>query len=437
MKNTRLALLGLVLLITPQAITAQQFGDFTYTSDGSAIIITGYTGTNGPVTIPDSITGLPVSAIGENAFYSSSLTSITIPASVTNIASSAFYKCTGLTGVAIPGSVISIGHSAFYSCTSLASVTITNGVNRIGRTAFSYCNSLTSVFLPGSVSVLDGAPFSSCTNLAAIMMDPANPSFSSVDGVLFDKNQLRLIQYPAGKTGSYALPGTSTEIGFGAFANCARLTGVIIPTGVTNVREEAFHHCTSLTSVTIPSSVTNIGHLAFRNCTSLASVTISDGVTSIGDWAFYCCTNLTSVTIPGSATFISDQAFEDCASLKGVFFKGNAPRFPGYWTAGAFHPTGYYLPGTTGWGATFAGQPTQLWNPLMQTSGTDFGVGPSGFGFNITGTTNIPIVVEACTNLANATWVALQSLDLTNGTFYFSDPNWLNFRARHYRIRSP
>ena len=100
---------------------------------------------------------------------------------------------------------------------------------------------------------------------------------------------------------------------------------------------------------------------------------------------------------------------------------------------GANNATVYYLPGTGGWGATFADRPAVLWNPLMQTSG----VGPAGFGFNITGTTDIPIVVEACTNLAIANWVPLQSLNLTNGAFYFSDPNWTNYPARLYRIRSP
>jgi hypothetical protein len=99
--------------------------------------------------------------------------------------------------------------------------------------------------------------------------------------------------------------------------------------------------------------------------------------------------------------------------------------------------TVYYLPGTTGWDTYFAGRPTRLWNPLMQTSGSGFGVGPAGFGFNITGTADIPIVVEACASLANANWVPLQSLNLTNGAFYFSDPNWTNYPARNYRIRSP
>ena len=129
-------------------------------------------------------------------------------------------------------------------------------------------------------------------------------------------------------------------------------------------------------------------------------------------------------------------AFASCSNLTGVFFKGNIPSIESDVFAGT-SATIYYLPGTTGWATTMAGRPTRLWNPLMQTSGPGFGVGAGGFSFNITGTADIPIVVEACTNLANASWIPLQSLNLTDGAFYFSDPNWTNDSTRSYRIRSP
>ncbi len=99
--------------------------------------------------------------------------------------------------------------------------------------------------------------------------------------------------------------------------------------------------------------------------------------------------------------------------------------------------TVYYLPGTTNWFSPFGGRPAVLWNPQPQTSGASFSVRTNRFGFNITGNTNIPIVVEACTNLANPTWISLQSCTLTNGSLYFSDPDWTNYPARLYRIRSP
>jgi hypothetical protein len=75
--------------------------------------------------------------------------------------------------------------------------------------------------------------------------------------------------------------------------------------------------------------------------------------------------------------------------------------------------------------------------PQVQTSGPTFGVGPTGFGFNITGTSNLVIVVEACTNLANPTWSPVGTNTLISGSSYFSDPQWTNYPGRFYRLRWP
>ena len=91
----------------------------------------------------------------------------------------------------------------------------------------------------------------------------------------------------------------------------------------------------------------------------------------------------------------------------------------------------------TGWGPTYAGRPTMLWNPQVQSTDGSFGVRQNGFGFNIAGTAGIPIVVEATTNLEAGAWVPLQSCTLTNGLVYFSDSQWTNYSRRNYRIRSP
>ena len=181
-------------------------------------------------------------------------------------------------------------------------------------------------------------------------------------------------------------PTASPASGTCAFSDCTSLTSITIPNSVTSIGDEAFYDCTSLTSVTIPNSVTSIGDDAFSGCTSLTSVTIPNSVTSIGDWAFAGCTSLTSVTIPNSVTSIGDYAFYCCTSLTGVYFKGNAPSVGWYVFDGATNATVYYLPGTTGWGTTFGGRPTALWNPQVQTSDASFGVRTNQFGFTITGT---------------------------------------------------
>ena len=242
-----------------------------------------------------------------------------IPNSVISIGDSAFENCTSLTSVTIPDSVTSIGRYTFENCTSLTSVTIPNSVTSIGDDAFYNCTSLTSVTIPDSVTSIGSGAFSNCTSLKSIEVSGNNKSYSSADGVLFNKDKTELITYPAGKTDSeYVIPNSVTSIGYSAFKNCTSLTSVTIGNSVTSIGNEAFYGCTSLTSVTVPDSVTSIGDYAFCNCTSLTSVTIPDSVTSIGDYAFCNCTSLTSVTIPDSVTSIGYSAFRGCTSLTSV-----------------------------------------------------------------------------------------------------------------------
>jgi hypothetical protein len=247
---------------------------------------------------------------------------------------------------------------------------------------------------------------------------------------------------------SITIADSVTNIGNFAFGNCSSLAHVTIGNGVTTICLGAFNACWRLTSVTIPDSVTNLkdgyytvgGGGAFYGCTSLTNVTIGNSVTNIGDSAFWFCSSLTNITIPKSVLRIGAHAFESCAGLKGVYFQGNAPS-AGPPDDSVFandnKPTVYYLPGTSGWGSTFAVVPAVLWNPHPQTNDGNFGVRQNRFGFNIAGTPDIPIVVEATTNLAAQSWIPLQSGTLTNGLIYFGDAEWTNFPSRLYRLRSP
>jgi hypothetical protein len=153
-------------------------------------------------------------------------------------------------------------------------------------------------------------------SLQAIHVDPANPSFCSVNGVLLDKNKTQVIRCPQAYSGSFTVPeGVTSLKDNDAFYDCWNLTSVNLPNSLTDLRSYTFYSCTALKSITIPEGVTRIYSHVFYNCTSLTSVTIPDGVTQISSCAFYNCTSLTSVTLPASVTTINMDAFGNCPSL--------------------------------------------------------------------------------------------------------------------------
>ena len=283
--------------------------EYELNEDGVSYSVTGIgTCEDTDLVIPSTYENLPVTSIGEVAFYEcTSLTSVEIPNSVTSIGDRAFVSCTSLTSVVIPDSVMCIGLGAFGACTSLTSVEIPDSVTSIGAVAFGVCDSLTNI------TVLEN-----------------NSAYQSIDGNLYTKDGTTLIQYAIGKTDtSFTIPDSVTSIGYAAFYNCTSLTSVEIPNSVTSIGGEAFSYCDSLTSVEIPNSVTSIAEMAFFGCPSLTSVVIGNSVTSIGDYAFIGCTALTSVVIPDSVTSIGEGAFSHCVSLTSVYYKGTAEEWAG------------------------------------------------------------------------------------------------------------
>ena len=189
---------------------AAQSGDFTYTATGPVASVTGYTGAGGMVTIPETINGLLVTTIGQNAFeLKTSLTSLAIPNSVTSIGGGAFFGCTGLTNVTIGSGVTGIGSNAFYGCTSLTSVTIPNSVTSIGTYAFYNCTSLTSVTIGSGVTSIGNYAFNGCSGLRSIY-SMGNAPLLGVDALRTTTNTL--VYYVIGTVGWTSTFGGLTTV---------------------------------------------------------------------------------------------------------------------------------------------------------------------------------------------------------------------------------
>jgi BspA type Leucine rich repeat region (6 copies) len=496
-------LLTAMLLLALPAVVQAENGPFYYSVSGNTATITNYSLPGGDVVIPSVIDGYTVVAIGDFAFSGYSITSVTIPDSVTSIGNSAFWNCFNLSNVAFGNGVIVIGNGAFLDCYSLTNVAIPNNVVNILTGAFKLCTKLANVSIGNNVTYLGGETFANCYNLANVTI-----------GTKVTSIQQETFSYCSNLT-TVTIPNSVTNIGAYAFAYCSRLPSVTIPSSVTNIDTYAFEWCYSLLSLNLPNSVASIGDQAFYFCQNLAGVTFGNNLISIGSDAFYGCSltnvtipssvtnlgqnafieyfsltnigvnvsnpvfsslngvlfdkaqktlvefpdglggsytipnnvttidagafddciNLTSVVIPKSVTNILFQPFYGCPSLNSAYFMGNAP----FDNGSAFYGdknTVYYLPGTTGWGSTFGTAPAVLWNPQAQTGNGNVGIKNGRFGFNLTGPTNATIVVEASTNLS--TWVPVSTNAFSSsGTSSFSDPQWTNYPVRYYRLRSP
>ena len=258
---------------------------------------------SGEVVIPESVehegTAYSVTSIGESAFAYSSLTSVTIPNSVTSIGDYAFNQCYGLTSVHISdiaswcnidfadpfSNPLGFAHHLYLNGEEVKDLVIPNSVTSIGDYVFKGCSALTSVTIPNSVSSIGEGCFSNCSGLTSV-----------------------------------TIGNSVTSIGGYAFLDCSGLTSVTIPNSVTTIKEYAFQTCSGLTSVTIPNSVTSIEEGTFFGCHGLTSVTIGSGVKSIGWFAFHNCPELLDVycyaeNVPSTDSYAFNGSYPEYITL--------------------------------------------------------------------------------------------------------------------------
>lgn len=306
------------------------------------------------------------STMGTQAFqYCKQLTSVTLPAGLTDIGFYFFYECNNLTSVNIPAGLTSIGNSAFSGCSSLTSLDFSGTqLSTIDNSAFSSCSSLESILLPTTLTSIGSSVFYQCSSLESLNL--SETQITSVPNSAF---------YNCTSLTSVQLPSTISSLGYNAFSYCNSLTGLTLNvTGALNIGYDVFDNCTQLTSISITAggdvtqpnsyrpiqscpalhtfelhtpgkftsncnqlfymnntggSLTTVildaqgagsymGQQAFNYCKLLTTVVLPAGLTAIPNSFFYECNSLPSVTIPASVTSIGDNAFYNCYALESL-----------------------------------------------------------------------------------------------------------------------
>ena len=252
---------------------------YTINADGKTATITNFRGpvdskNTGPynITIPTDLNYIPVTGIGNYAFYGrSALANVTIPQGITSIGDSAFLDCDTLISATIEEGVPT-GTNMFNGCDNLATVKLPESLTTIATGSFASCPALNHVTIPDNVTTIGTSAFSLCNGLSDITLGRG-----------------------------------LTTIGDFAFKNCDSLETIQLPSNLKKIGEEAFRECDILKSITLPDSVTDIGEAAFSTCPELESITIPENVTTIKSGTFDYCSKLTSITLPAGLTSFQDD----------------------------------------------------------------------------------------------------------------------------------
>lgn len=309
---------------------------FQYTLFSDHVEITGYDPTRERLTVPETIEGLPVTALsamtnlfvtetdlvsvtlpdtvtalGPYAFANSkNLTQITLSKNLMEIGDGAFSGCVSLKEISLPDSLRVIGVSAFMECGGLDGIALPQGLQEIRDYAFYYCTGLKTVALPQDLRVLGMGAFSLCTALESINLPAAVTAIPT--NLLQGDTALKTV----------ALEGEVTAVGDWAFYFCASLQGLSLPDSVASIGEYAFYGCSSLEKLTLPAGLTHLGPAALASCVQLRSLTFPEGVTALSDSLLMGCKRLSKAVLPAGLARIGEAAFDGCATLAAVEYGG-------------------------------------------------------------------------------------------------------------------
>ncbi len=233
----------------------------------------------------------------------------------------------------------------------------------MGWGAFGNCTGLTNVIFPKRTFGFSNC-FEGCRKLKSFTIDPESRSFSSgEDGVLFNRDRTVLYWHPiAEHKDVYVIPDGVKRIGHGAFKMSVGLTEIHIPDSVTVIGIQAFVGCKGLTQMTIPNSVTEMGDHVFVHCSRLRRVKLPDAEYKMGFGIFMFCPALTEVDFVSKVAQLGGDLFRGSRKVERLLFRGNAPKPGANVFKGTPNATVFHRSGTKGWGTTFGGRPTAVWD---------------------------------------------------------------------------
>lgn len=308
---------------------------YTLNSEGTEYTVTGYTGKDANVTVPEKYKDLPVVAVAKEAFKgNTTIKTVTLPDSVTTIGDEAFASCTALESINFPKKVTSLGYACFQNCSALVNVTIPDGLKKLPVALFDGCSALYSVELPASLNVINYVSFIGCDNLMEIKVAKDNTTYHSNGNCVIETATKTLVI----GAGSSVIPtdGSVVTIGENAFYGKKGLVTLEFPESVKVIEKFAFYDCTSFRYARL-SGVTDIKEGAFNRCTSLRYVLFSKDLNNVGETVFTQCNSLKNTYYLGTdlewrTVSINTSTLNQLESVKHHYYSETKPEAEGnYW----------------------------------------------------------------------------------------------------------
>lgn len=237
--------------------------DFAYTADGGEVTITDYIGTSEHVLIPDTIDGLPVTALADKAFYEKHVTTVVVPDSVTQIGDLCFSGDNYLVSLKLPDGLAELPYGALESCFRLSDFDLPQGLKKISASALQFNQYLTHLDLPGGLREIEPLNFIGLFGLESLTLTDENEAFvlDETNGLLMTADGTRLLR---------------------CFSDIVPQTEITLPDGVKTIDPFAFHYDYDVRKIILPEGVETIGAMAFAMCPNLTEIVVPASVVDIG-----------------------------------------------------------------------------------------------------------------------------------------------------------